>query len=293
MDGMSSSNGLENKYLYNGKELQDDDLGGVKLDWYDYGARFYDPALGRFMVQDALAEKYLDYSPYVYVGNNPIMRIDPNGKEWDTEKDEEKAKRLQASSQSRIDQLNNSNEKLDTKIAEAKEAGKDKKVDRLGNRKADNTAMIGELNSSIGEIQALGDTKDFKFTFDYTSSESHHLTQKADGVIQIQYSSTALQLHESRHAYQGLMRGSFTFNKDGYLVHPNVAVASRDEQSAYRLQYSYSPSSLPNSSAGSPSSIGQINYRWVGSITSSDGGQPYKQILDYAIHLDKLKTGGK
>ncbi len=27
------------KYLYNSKELQDDQLGGVNLDWYDYGAR--------------------------------------------------------------------------------------------------------------------------------------------------------------------------------------------------------------------------------------------------------------
>ena len=31
-----------NKYLYNGKELQDDNLGGVSLDWYDYEAKVYD-----------------------------------------------------------------------------------------------------------------------------------------------------------------------------------------------------------------------------------------------------------
>ena len=35
-----------NKYLYNGKELQDDAFGGISLGMYDYGARFYDPRLG-------------------------------------------------------------------------------------------------------------------------------------------------------------------------------------------------------------------------------------------------------
>jgi len=69
----------ENKYLYNGKELQDEQLGGVNLDWYDYGARFYDPALGRFHTQDRFAEKYLDFSPYQYAANNPILYIDVNG----------------------------------------------------------------------------------------------------------------------------------------------------------------------------------------------------------------------
>ncbi|MBN2820070.1 MAG: hypothetical protein JXP36_13925 [Bacteroidales bacterium] len=76
-----SSGILGNKFLYNGKELQDDDIAGVKLDWYDYGARFYDPALARWHVQDPLTEKYYDYSPYNYCLNNPILFIDPDGME--------------------------------------------------------------------------------------------------------------------------------------------------------------------------------------------------------------------
>ncbi len=69
----------ENKYLYNGKEIQDDKLNGTFFGWLDYGARFYDPQIGRFHTQDAFAEKYLNLSPYQYCANNPIRYIDING----------------------------------------------------------------------------------------------------------------------------------------------------------------------------------------------------------------------
>ncbi|WP_305982389.1 DUF6443 domain-containing protein [Roseivirga thermotolerans] len=62
-----------NNYLYNGKELQNE------TGWYDYGARHYDPQLGRFFTQDRFAEKYFDFSPYQYAANNPILYIDVNG----------------------------------------------------------------------------------------------------------------------------------------------------------------------------------------------------------------------
>ena len=63
------------KYKYNGKELQDE----LGLNMYDYGARNYDPALGRWMNIDPMANKTVDYSPYNFVLNNPLSFIDPDG----------------------------------------------------------------------------------------------------------------------------------------------------------------------------------------------------------------------
>ena len=70
--------GLGNRFKFNGKEFQTDfDIG-----WYDYGARFYDPQIGRFMQVDPSADSYVGWTPYNYVGNNPINIIDPDGRDW-------------------------------------------------------------------------------------------------------------------------------------------------------------------------------------------------------------------
>jgi RHS repeat-associated protein len=63
------------QYQYNGKEWQDE----LGLNWYDYQARNYDPALGRWFNIDPASEVSRRFSPYTYALDNPVFFIDPDG----------------------------------------------------------------------------------------------------------------------------------------------------------------------------------------------------------------------
>ena len=67
--------GGADRYQYNSKE-RIQDLG---IELYDYGARHYDAAVGRWSVVDPLSEDAPSWTSYRAVFNNPLRFIDPNG----------------------------------------------------------------------------------------------------------------------------------------------------------------------------------------------------------------------
>ena len=74
----SNSSNPNDNYKFTGYEL-DDEAG---LDLYHAGARGYDPVLGRFMQIDPHYFNYSGLSTYGYAGNNPLLYVDPNGRDF-------------------------------------------------------------------------------------------------------------------------------------------------------------------------------------------------------------------
>jgi RHS repeat-associated protein len=65
------------RYGFNGMEKDDEWQGQGNS--YDFGARMYDPRLGRWLAVDPLMKKYPSLSPYSFVANTPLIAIDPDG----------------------------------------------------------------------------------------------------------------------------------------------------------------------------------------------------------------------
>jgi RHS repeat-associated protein len=140
----------DNKYLYNGKELQDD----MNLNWYDYGARYYDPQIARWHSPDPLAEISYDWTPYRYSFNNPIRYFDPTGLwEFATTDDGDK-KRLQL-------QKSNDKDNLRTFRKESGLTNREIKNNLFGGGKEGKAAMkefFGSGESSIAVSEFSGKT---------------------------------------------------------------------------------------------------------------------------------------
>lgn len=124
---------------------------------YDYGARNYDAAIGRFHNMDRFSEKYLAFSPYSYAGNNPIALLDIQGDSIGL--GQNLYDRIVREIESQKSDIKDARAKRQSKIENARKAGKTNKVSKLESRdsrlskKEDSKMAI--LNQTTTELVEL------------------------------------------------------------------------------------------------------------------------------------------
>jgi RHS repeat-associated protein len=215
----------DNGYKFNGKELNED----WGLGWYDYGARWYMPDLGRWGAIDPLSEMYHTASPYAFVQNNPLINREIDGRYFDDKKSAKQADKLERKSEKQANKLDKKADKIDEK----------------GGNSGDLRDRTTELKQSAQDVRDMRNDQSAEYKYAKLDGKegkalglvgpSTTLTGqngKGDNVVTMfTEKNMGNQIHETRHGGQNA-RGEFN-------VATGAGYGVADEVSAYRAQYSW------------------------------------------------------
>ncbi len=241
---------------YTGKRL--DRMHG--LDWYDFGARQYDPVYGRFAGIDPLCEKYPHLSPYAYCGNDPVNFVDPTGMIIE-ENSLEEWERLKGIIENKMNSLSASINNIYTKAYK-----KGWSAEKLDKKLGERLERVSRFNTILEAMDILEGSSQV-YSLQKTLTKGSLTLNSQNNIIIINYTSAANFVHEVIHGGQ-FERGDIAFAPNGNTYFQDIY----DEIEAYKAQYAFNPSSvslLPSTSA--VTGFDSINKTWIQGLKDNAG----------------------
>ena len=210
-----------------------------------FGARYYDSGLSIWLSVDPMSDKYPSLTPYAYCANNPVILVDPDGREWLNAADEVFGKILIEAAE--IEKTVNSKwiKKYDKKIEKLRSNNADEtEIQKYENYKKELETQNEFLDEGIATLNFCG-SKDNnqKYTFNEIGNNETSRVWKSisgDNIIHFDFNSLNTAWHEVQH-YTDFLKGRFSisFERDGTKFLLRSSQKEKAEINAYQSEYSY------------------------------------------------------
>ena len=271
----------DNRYTFSGKEQQH--LRGQVVNYADFEARFYDSETGIFLQQDPLSEYSFQVSPYAYCGNNPINRIDLDGKRWDDPiQDAEIARQIKDAINAALNALISQEKRINNRINKINDNTKlsqEKKEERIAKEKQ----KLAEIDIQQDNLTYLSEGIDKMgsednpniFTFETVEDEDGLTSTNTDGVTTMRNNGTFYnRVHEATHGAQ-IALGDLRINQNGQAL-GGLSSPAREIQAYQNQAVLAGYETLPFSDRGGrPTKLRGITAPWIKGIKNSNGQYVY------------------
>ena len=271
----------DNRYTFSGKEKQH--LRFQEIDYADFEARFYDSETGIFLQQDPLSEYSFQVSPYAYCGNNPINRIDLDGKRWDDPiQDAEIARQIKDAINAALNALISQEKRINNRINKINDNTKlsqEKKEERIAKEKQ----KLAEIDIQQDNLTYLSEGIDKMgsednpniFTFETVEDEDGLTSTNTDGVTTMRNNGTFYnRVHEATHGAQ-IALGDLRVNQNGQAL-GGLSSPAREIQAYQNQAVLAGYETLPFSDhGGRPTKLKGITAPWIKGIKNSNGQYVY------------------